>query len=597
MTIRLLPQNLINQIAAGEVIERPASVIKELVENALDAGATQIRVSLREGGAAHMAVQDNGCGMSKEDMALAIQRHATSKLEDEDLFNIHTLGFRGEALPSIGSVARLTLQSRKRGTDQGWSLQVDGGAQQAATPVSCSEGTCVQVNDLFFATPARLKFLKTPLTEQHHVEEILRRLALAHPQVGFALKNGDKEIFNYPAAAHLTGRVTQVLGQEFHDNALPIQAESDVGTLTGMMGLPTYNKSTQAHQYFFVNGRPVKDKVLQAALRVAYQDYLSKDRHAAVVLCLHVPFHAVDMNVHPAKIEVRFQEAQRIRSFIIQALRNALQQGAHQTATTLHQEALHAFKPAVSPQNRTFQWSPAPRTATAPRHISNASQNYLYEPTHAAETTRPYAPEAPQEAPLSNDDFPPLGLARAQIHDTYVVSETQDGFIVVDQHAAHERLVYERLKAQRAQGTVARQTLLIPEVIELAEAAIARLIQHQDFLRAWGLEFDAFSDKAIVVRATPALLGHVPLKSLVEDLNDLLEETGELTHLEEKLNEKLSSHACHGSIRAGRKLSLPEMNALLRDMEQVPFSGQCNHGRPTYVQLHLKDIERLFGRS
>jgi DNA mismatch repair protein MutL len=611
MTIRRLPETLVNRIAAGEVIERPAAAIKELVENALDAGARQIDVVLRDGGRSYISVTDDGCGMAPEELQLALERHATSKLPDDDLVHIKTLGFRGEALPSIGAVSRLTVSSRARGSDDAWSLAVEGGRRGALTPAAQAPGTRVEVRDLFFATPARLKFLKTARSEQQHALNAIQRLAMAHPQVGFTVSDGTRTLLRLAAGggdlmdgdlfdARLA-RLGAIMTREFPENALAVEAEREGARLSGHIALPTLNRGNAQHQYLFVNGRPVRDKLLHGAIRGAYQDFLAHDRHALVALFLELPADAVDVNVHPAKTEVRFREPGLIRGLIVGACRHALAAAGHRASTSVAQAALGAFRPGQSQGGGPAQ---AWRGRAGGYDLPGAVAGMLAEaqapladlqagPAARAEIQHAAAPETARESALR--DYP-LGAARAQVHETYVVAQTADGIVIVDQHAAHERLVYERMKHQLADAGVARQTLLIPEVVELDSGGAERLLERAEELAALGLVIESFGQGSIVVREVPALLGDLDIGGLIRDLADELAELGQSMLLKERLQEVCGTMACHGSVRAGRRLNLDEMNALLRQMEATPHSGQCNHGRPTYVELKLADIERLFGR-
>jgi len=616
MPIRLLPPTLVNRIAAGEVVERPASAVKELVENALDAGAKRIDVVLAEGGQSLISVSDDGMGMDPDELALAVERHATSKLPDDDLVRIRFLGFRGEALPSIGSVARLTLTSRKRGADSAWSLTVAGGEKSAAQPAAHPPGTRVEVRDLFFATPARLKFLKAPRTETGHAIEVIERLAMAHPDISFSLSDGARRSLDLPARTGETARLArlaQVVGREFEANALALDAEREGVRLTGWAGLPTYNRATAAQQFLFVNGRPVRDRLVIGAVRGAYQDVLARDRHPVVALFLDLDPDQVDVNVHPAKAEVRFRDAGLVRGLIVGAIRHALAAAGHRASSTLTGDALGALgrppSPAVAtPYRPNSSWSPPPRPSAAALSAGQAAQAPwgggfpgLAESIPGL-SLPPAAPSGeaglpPAEAPSAAQLDYPLGAARAQLHDTYIVAETASGLVIVDQHAAHERLVFERMKQALAEGGVARQGLLLPEVVELGEPAVARLVERAEDLAALGLVIEPFGAGAVVVREVPALLGEASdIAGLVRDLADELAEWGATTALSERLLDICATLACHGSVRAGRRLSLPEMNALLRQMEATPLSGQCNHGRPTHVVLGLSDIEKLFGR-
>lgn len=603
MPIRLLPPTLVNQIAAGEVVERPASAIKELVENALDAGSSRVDVVVAEGGQALISVTDDGCGMEPGQLELAVERHATSKLPDDDLVHIRHLGFRGEALPSIGSVARLTLTSRPRGADSAWSLSVEGGVKGQPVPAAHPPGTRVEVRDLFFATPARLKFLKAPRTELSHAVDVLERLAMAHPHVAFSLSDGARSVLKLAAhkgdrAQALLARLGAIIGRDFQDNAVELDAERDGVRLTGWAGLPTFNKGTSAYQYLFVNGRPVKDRLVIGAVKGAYQDVLSHDRHPVVALFVDLPADAVDVNVHPAKSEVRFREAGLVRGLIVSAIRHALAAAGHRTASTVSGAALGALGAAAAQRpSSAYQWQPSgPRPSQGQIWQSIAAQ----APMSGLAESIPglhLPPQAPVPEPAAPEvmDFP-LGAARAQLHDTYIVAETRDGMIIVDQHAAHERLVLERMRLAMAEGGVRTQALLLPEVVELGEAGANRVAEAAEILAEIGLVVEGFGSGAVVVRETPAILGECDVQSMIRDLADDLAEWGEALKLKEKLVDVCATMACHGSVRAGRRLSIAEMNALLRQMEATPLSGQCNHGRPTHVTLGLNDIEKLFGR-
>ena len=593
MPLRLLPATLVNQIAAGEVVERPASVVKELIENAIDAGASRIEVVLVEGGQALISVSDDGIGMGPDELDLAVERHATSKLDDDDLVHIRHLGFRGEALPSIGSVARLTLTSRRRGADQAWALMVEGGAKGHPAPVAHPAGTRVEVRDLFFATPARLKFLKSPRAELSAAIDVVERLAMAHPGIGFSLTDGARSVVKLTpqrgeAKAARLSRLAAVIGRDFDANAVPLEAERDGIRLAGWAGLPTFNRGTAGHQYLFVNGSPVRDRLVLGAVRGAYQDVLAHDRHAVVALFLEAPSEAVDVNVHPAKAEVRFQDAGLVRGLIVSAIRHALAGAGHRTATTMSSSALGAlgsWKGAPPPARPSTSMIDAAIRAQAPPGLAESLPGFELPPS------------APAAGPAIEGDLDyPLGAARAQLHDTYIVAETRDGLVLVDQHAAHERLVFERMKAALAAGGVKSQALLLPEVADLGESAAARVAERATELAEFGLEIEPFGPGAVVVRAVPAALGDADVQGLLRDLADELSEWGTATVLSERLSEICATLACHSSVRAGRRLSPAEMNALLRQMEATPHSGQCNHGRPTHVTLALADIEKLFGR-
>ena len=605
MTIRLLPETIVNRIAAGEVVERPAAAVKELVENALDAGAHQIDVVLRDGGRTHISVTDDGCGMTADEMSLAVERHATSKLPDDDLTRVMTMGFRGEALPSIGAVSRLTITSRPR-DGEAWQLFLEGGRKGAPQPASHAYGTRVEVRDLFYATPARLKFLKTERTELNHAVDAVQRLAMAYPEVGFSVSDGERVRFACASETDLTGdeaallrRLAAVMGRDFSENALPVDAERDGVRLFGFAGLPTLNRNTASHQYLFVNGRPVRDRLLHGAVRGAYQDFLARQRHPLVALFVEIDPALVDVNVHPAKTEVRFRDAGVVRGLIVGALRHALAEAGHRASTTVADAALGALRPA---SGLPFPGrAPYPSSGSRlPHELAEAVAAY-YAPI---EGQIPGLAGASAAAPASAEDDiavmtggeHPLGAARAQVHETYIVAQTGDGIVIVDQHAAHERLVYERMKKALENGGVMRQGLLLPEVIDLDDAIATRLAERADELAELGLVLEKFGSGAVVVREVPALLGQTDVRALVRDLADDLAEMDTALALRERLEEVCSTMACHGSVRAGRQLNPTEMNALLREMEVTPHAGQCNHGRPTYVELKLADIERLFGR-
>ncbi|HTO85859.1 MAG TPA: DNA mismatch repair endonuclease MutL, partial [Methylomirabilota bacterium] len=584
MSIRLLPPTLVNRIAAGEVIERPASAVKELVENAIDAGATRIDVILRDGGRSLITVVDDGVGMSAAELELAVERHATSKLPDDDLTHIATLGFRGEALPSIAAVGRLTITSRQAGSDAAWSLAVEGGAKGTVQPAALGQGTRVELRDLFYATPARLKFLKAARTELDHASDVVNRLAMANPGIAFALFDDARPLLRYAAAAgDLLGgdaaaarlaRLAQVMGREFADNALAIDVVREGVRLTGHIGLPTLNRATAAQQYLFVNGRPVRDRLLQGAVRGAYQDFLARDRHPLVALFLELPAEAVDVNVHPTKAEVRFRDPGLVRGLIVGAAKHALAAAGHRASTTVAADTLASFRPQAAVASSP--WRP---TTSLPRGFAEAAAA-AYAPLAAdvGELSGFAAPNAravtPDEATAAQAY--PLGAARAQLHETYIVAQTADGIVIVDQHAAHERLVYERMKHALSDQGIERQSLLIPEVVELDSPAVDRLLARRDELAELGLVIEAFGPGAVVVREVPALLGPADAQGLVRDLADELAEFGQALGLKERLEQICGTMACHGSVRAGRRLTPQEMNALLRDMEATPHSGQCN---------------------
>jgi DNA mismatch repair protein MutL len=604
--IRQLPTVLVNRIAAGEVVERPASAVKELVENAIDAGARHIEISLREGGQSLIVVSDDGSGMDPDGLVLAVDRHCTSKLPDDDLMAIATLGFRGEALPSIGAVARLTLTSRARGAAEAWSLTVDGGAKGRPAPAAFGQGTRVEVRDLFYATPARLKFMKTPRTERDQAVDMVKRLAMAHPEIAFTVLADDDRAMLRLGAAPLAdpveerlSRLSAVLGRDFADNALPIEALREGIRLTGFAGLPTLNRATSREQYLFVNGRPVRDKLLTGAVRGAYQDFLAGDRHPMVALFVDVPSSEVDVNVHPAKAEVRFRDPALVRGLIVGALKHTLNAAGHRASTTVANATIDALRPNGGlPSYGGGGWN-----GSYGSYRPSPMPLGLAEAVAAAYAPAPnlFDGALPASAPPGAESFPaqeqfPLGAARAQLHDTYIVAQTAQGIVIVDQHAAHERLVYERMKEALAATGVKRQALLLPEVVELDEASANRLGTRAGELAELGLVLEPFGTGAVVVREVPALLGDCDVKGLVRDLAEELAEFGAALSLKERLEAVCGTLACHGSVRAGRRLNPAEMNALLRQMEATPHSGQCNHGRPTYVELKLGDIERLFGR-
>ena len=600
MSIRLLPETTVNRIAAGEVVERPASALKELVENSIDAGARHVDVVLAGGGIEYIGVTDDGAGMVRPDLELCIERHATSKLPDDDLLNVAFLGFRGEALPSIGAVSRLTIASRARGTTEAWQIGVDAGKRIPARPAALNQGTKVEIRDLFYATPARLKFLKGERTELNQAVEMMRRLAMANPEVGFTLTHDNRVMLRVPPAPgdlfdqRLLARLSALLGADFAENTIPIDAERRSFRLKGYAGVPTYNRGNAQQQYLFVNGRAVRDKLFVGAVRGAYMDYLARDRHPVLALFLDADPEDVDVNVHPAKAEVRFKDSGVVRGLIVGALRNALAAAGHQASTTVGAAALGAIRRDSQPFRPGEAFAEFHRPLSGFGETPQAGFAYADTPSARVESapsaaTSPVA-EVPQEARY------PLGAARGQLHETYIISQTEDGIVIVDQHAAHERLVYERMKRALTDKGVARQMLLLPEVIELDPVAASNLADRAHELAELGLALEPFGAGAVVVREVPALLGDCDIRGLVRDLADDLAELDEALSLKERLEDVCSTMACHGSVRAGRRLTVTEMNALMREMEATPHSGQCNHGRPTYVELKLKDIERLFGR-
>ncbi|RIJ21343.1 DNA mismatch repair endonuclease MutL [Henriciella barbarensis] len=624
-TIRQLPPDAVNRIAAGEVVERPAAAVKELVENALDAGARAISVTIEGGGLKRMIIEDDGCGMSGAEILMALERHATSKLapgEDGriDLLNIHTMGFRGEALPSIASVSRMTLTSKAEGEDAS-EVFVEAGRIEGPKPAAWTgrgeTGTRIEVRDLFHATPARLKFMKSERAETMAVTDAVKRLAMANADVSISLESNGRNVFRY--AAHQATpegdleRLGSIMGREFRENALAIEAEREGVTLSGFAGLPTLNRGNAQYQFLFVNGRPVKDRMLTGVIRAAYQDFLARDRHPMAALFVDCDPELVDVNVHPAKTEVRFRDAGNVRGLIIGTLRHTLAAAGHRASTTVAGYALGKMQgedrlkdqplpqPSVWDRSSLFRDSygsppPRPQAPSQPMPVWAAPQ--APASGFSEDSARYDAPSArfePQPEP-SQHDFP-LGVARAQLHETYVVAQTRDGIVIVDQHAAHERLVYEQMKAQMAADGVKRQALLIPEVVELTEDEAARVIDRADELAEMGLEIEAFGAGAVCVRATPALFGNMDAAGLIKDLADDFAEYEEGLALKERFEDIMGNMACKGgAVRAGRRLNADEMNALLRQMEATPYSGQCNHGRPTYVELKLADIEKLFGR-
>ena len=590
--IRLLSKNLINQIAAGEVVERPASALKELIENAIDAGATRIDVKTVEGGKNYFSVSDNGKGMTAEELSLCVERHATSKLPDEDLFNINFLGFRGEALPSIASVARMKITSRIKDSDAAWEISVEGGYKQEPRPASHAQGTTVEVRDLFYATPARLKFLKSAQSEMIAIKDTVNRLALAYPHIAFTLSDERKQVLTYPAVDEDLKRLNAVIGHAFAENVVPVQAAYEGITLSGYVGLPTYTRATGADQYLFVNGRYVKDKLMNGVIRAAYQGLMGHDVFPVVVLFLRIPNEEVDVNVHPAKTEVRFKDAARVKGLIVGAIRNTLAEQGNKSATTISIGALDRAEASVMPS-----YTPRPSVSRG------SGRNYVptYRIPHQTTPVEPMmlrdsysvrvdvAPE-----PVIIDELPPLGLAKAQLHKTYIVAQAADGIVIVDQHAAHERLTYEKLTEQ---ANIQSQALLIPEIVNLSAEEVACLTARAEELKSFGLVLDAFGDDCVAVREIPAILDKADIQKLIRDLAETLREFDDTVLLKDKIKDVCARMACHGSVRAGRVLTIDEMNALLRQMEACGTSGQCIHGRPTYIKLGLNDIEKLFGRK
>lgn len=606
--LRILPSSLINRIAAGEVLERPSSAVKELVENALDANATRIEVILADGGKASLTVIDNGDGMTADELALCTERHATSKLPNDDLFDIDFLGFRGEAIPSIASVSRMTIASRKRGSDTAWQIHISAGEKSEVEPSVLSCGTKIEVKDLFFSIPARLKFLKSSIAETSAIKEIIDRLSMAYPKVEFILSDEKKERLHYTPCDNFFSRVCQILGDTFGENMLPISVQQSDIKIIGSVSLPTLNCATSAEQFFFVNRRPVRDKVLLGAIKAAYRELIPSDRFPALVLFIDVPKLDVDMNVHPTKAEIRFRNPSEVRGIIISAIKQAILSNGCKTSSSLSEETL-----SIAKTDSIFQKNTVDENKTSSFHYVNTPKNYptfeqkkssynfqkpLFTPseTYSAKTEpvpTNYAFDTITET--ESPDFPPLGLAKAQLHETYIVSQTADGIIIVDQHAAHERLTYEKIHAALFSGQADSQYLLMPETVELGEEQTSELLKYQSELAKTGLIFDGFGNDAIIVRAIPAILGKLDPKQLITDIAQTIFEQQTLD-LSEKIKNVVARMACHNSVRAGKKLSIDEMNALLRSMEQDALAGQCIHGRPTYIELKLKDIEKLFGR-
>ncbi len=597
MSIRRLPEHLVNRIAAGEVVERPASALKELVENAIDAGASRIAVILSEGGLSRIEVADDGCGMTPADMALALERHATSKLPDEAIEMVATLGFRGEALPSIASVARLTIESRVAGAE-GWMRVVDNGVVAREGPAALPPGTRVIVEALFGRVPARRKFLRSARAEYAACLDSVRRLAMARPDIAFTLEHDGRRALAATLAEDRPARVAALTDRALTDNAVPVDLERDGIVLGGVASIPTYNRGVADHQYLFVNGRPVRDRLLMGAIRGAYAEMLPRDRHAVVALFLDVPASEVDVNVHPAKTEVRFRDPAMVRGMIVSGLRRALDAAGHRSVQRPAENALQMWQrePSTGPAPAANLFGAGERLAPHPGPLLAGGGHAVRDHRPTFFTAPPAARAEPAWAPPPNTGAHPLGVARGQVAKTYIVAEAEDGLVLVDQHAAHERLVLERMRAALAGGRIAAQALLIPEVVELDEPACDRLEARADELAELGLELERFGPAAMLVRSTPALLGQADPTGLVTDLADELAAFDEALSLRERLDAVAGTMACHGSVRAGRILSVTEMNALLREMEVTPHSGQCNHGRPTWVKLAHGDIEKLFGR-
>ena len=617
MTIRILPNNLVNQIAAGEVVERPASVLKELVENSIDAGATSIEVTLADGGKSLMIVSDNGKGMSKDELPIAVERHATSKLPDDNLFNINFLGFRGEALPSISSVARLSITSRVQGAENAWKIEVNGGEKSEVMPAALSKGTRIEVRDLFYATPARLKFLKTAASETGQCVDIMNRIALANPKISFYLNDekGKKIALNAQQGELFDARLkrlSEVMGREFEENSFLIDAQRENLRISGFASLPTLNKANSLSQYLFVNNRPVRDKLLLGAIKGAYQDVLERNRYPMCALYFDIDPAYVDVNVHPAKAEVRFYDNALVRGLLVSAIRNALNQAGQRASNVMDvsafvQDQIPEFDvngvklpetAALEETSFAFQSKPLrPHGGFAFQGYSRSSGGSRQ--AVLPELERKFSVRTEESIPAAQiqpEEVGPLGLAKAQFHDTYIISQTEDSIIIVDQHAAHERIVMEKMKDNLARGKVASQMLLIPEVIDLKPSDKVRILENAEELAKLGLQVEEFGPSAVIVREIPALLGDCDVKSLIQDIVEEMAEWGKGFELTEKLHLVCATMACHGSVRAGRRLNIDEMNRLLRDMERTPHSGQCNHGRPTYIELKISDFEKLFHR-
>lgn len=601
--IKALSALTINRISAGEVIERPAAAVKELVENSLDAGSTEITVKIESGGKNLILVSDNGCGMTKEDLNLSIERHTTSKLKDDNLLDIKYFGFRGEALPSIASVSRMNIKTSVSESEEGWELTIVGGEKQNLHPIAPNKGTIIEIRDLFFATPARLKFLRSEKTENQHITDLIKKISAANPSVRFSLFIDQKLTLDCPVTElinPLHDRVSQIFNKNFIDNSIEVSKSHQDMSLKGYISLPTYNKGNANDYYIYVNNRPVKDKLILAAIRVAYHDFLSRDRYPVTVLFLNINSDLVDVNVHPAKTEVRFRDPQTVRSFIIHSLREALQNDGGRTSSTIAQDTLEAIKTEnllrnTSPiRNAQYRQSyssypPIPKNSGLQQTLNDVVQNFNKP------TVRSFEEKDTQVLEEQNDY--PLGAARCQLHETYIISQTPESIIIVDQHAAHERLMYEKLKNQMEHNGIEKQRLLMPEIVEVSESTLEKLISTKDKLSSLGLTIDQCTATSIIVTEVPHLLTNCNSKKLLQDIIDDIESSEESSNLKELVNHTLGTYACHHSIRSGRKMDISEMNQLLREMESTPHSGQCNHGRPTYIELELKDIERLFGRS
>lgn len=613
MRIRHLPNTLINQIAAGEVVERPSAVVKELVENSIDAKASSVAIKIENGGKSLISIQDNGIGMDREELAVALDRHATSKLPSDDLLNITHLGFRGEALPSIASVSRMQIASYSQETQEAWQIKCEGGIKSEVSPSSMHQGTKIEVRDLFYATPARLKFLKSDRSENQAVKDIVARLAMTVPDIAVQLDVDGKSVFNLPSQT-MKDRLFEIMGRDFSENSMLIEAERDDVKLTGWASLPTLHRGNSLSQYLFVNGRAVKDRLLLGAIKGAYSDVMSRDRYPMAVLCLDLPAHEVDVNVHPAKAEVRFRDSAKIRGMIVSALRHAIHENSQRAADIGEAQAVSYLQTPPPSAQRTY--GGAYRNAYGSHHQQAIAKEFLAPQGFAEEARlqdRPspdsmsshqfsqMMPSARYESisqEKSIDDEYPLGAARAQIHENYIIAQSKEGLVIIDQHAAHERLVYETLKRQQEESGIVSQRLLVPALVEMQDKYIDLLIEHQDDLMKFGLEFEPFGAQTLALRSVPSEFGEkVDYHSMMQDVADELEEHGTSEKIQEALYAILSRAACHGSIRSGRRMQVEEMNHLLREMEKTPLSGQCNHGRPTYIKLSLQEIEKLFKRT
>lgn len=598
MNIRRLSDTMVNQIAAGEVVERPASVIKELIENAIDAGATRIEIATASGGKALLRVIDNGHGMSEDDLSLAIERHCTSKVS-ERLDDIKSLGFRGEALPSIGSVAKLKIISRTKDASNGYQIEVTGGKISDVRPKAANLGTIVEVRDLFFATPARLKFMKTDRAENTAISEVLRRMAIAFPNIHFVLSGPDRSTIEFKSVEDdYLARIAQVLGRDFSQNTIEIDAEREQIGLKGYIGVPTFNRGNSLHQYAYVNGRPIQDKQVLSALRGAYSDRLPRGRYPVAVLFIKLDPALVDVNVHPAKADVRFRDPQLVRGLIIGAIRQALGTEGDRSSTMATEDLKNVFRADTYPTSGSSAYTPSPPSDWSQQTSPSRPLQQGFGETPQSQFDVAQQPSARMDTPESNDAATTfrLGAARAQIHENYILAQTEDGMIIVDQHAAHERIVYERMKKALYGDAIKTQALLIPQIVDLTEDECNRLMELSEDFKSLGLYIERFGPGAIAVRETPAILGEMDASGLIKQLSDEIAEWGDMSGLAQRLEAVASTMACHGSVRSGRRMQADEMNALLRQMEQTPGSGQCNHGRPTYIELGLDDIERLFSR-